>query len=90
MKGADVIGWAASALLVLTIARQVWTQWKSGTSAGVSRYLFVGQAFASLGFTIYSVMIDNKVFVVTNSLMLINALLGLAIVVRHKRKERAG
>jgi MtN3 and saliva related transmembrane protein len=84
----NVIGWASSFILVLTIGKQVYKQWKTGSSEGVSKWLFVGQLSASLGFTIYSWMVGNWVFVVTNALMLCNALLGMAIVLRHRRRER--
>ncbi|MFE8605608.1 hypothetical protein [Archangium violaceum] len=86
--GSEVIGWFSSFVLVLTIANQVYRQWRSGTSEGVSRWLFVGQITASTGFTFYSVLVDNWVFVVTNALMLLSALVGLAIVVKHRRAER--
>jgi uncharacterized protein with PQ loop repeat len=84
----EAIGWASSFILVLTIARQVYKQWQEGSSEGVSKWLFVGQMAASLGFTIYSWLVNNWVFVVTNSLMLLNGLLGLLIVMRHRRRER--
>ena len=86
--GSEVIGWFSSFVLVLTIANQVYRQWRSGTSEGVSRWLFVGQITASTGFTFYSVLVDNWIFVVTNALMLLSALVGLAIVVKHRRAER--
>lgn len=84
----EAIGWFSSFVLVLTIGNQVYKQWKSGTSKGVSKWLFVGQITASTGFTIYSVMVDNWVFVVTNALLLVSALLGMAIVMKHRRAER--
>jgi MtN3 and saliva related transmembrane protein len=85
----DLIGWASSIVLVLTIARQVHKQWKEDSSAGVSRWLFAGQVAASLGFTVYSVLVGNRVFVVTNAILLANALAGLLIVLRHRRRARA-
>ncbi|HEX8475069.1 MAG TPA: hypothetical protein VF666_13650 [Pyrinomonadaceae bacterium] len=84
----EVIGWASSLILVLTIAKQVFKQWQEGSSEGVSKWLFVGQMAASLGFTVYSWLVSNWVFVVTNSLMLLNGLLGLLIVLRHRRREQ--
>ena len=42
-------------------------------SEGVSRWLFVGQIAASSGFTIYSVLVGNAVFVVTNAILLASA-----------------
>jgi uncharacterized protein with PQ loop repeat len=87
----EAIGWASSLILVLTIAKQVYKQWQDETSEGVSKWLFIGQLAASLGFTIYSWLVQNWVFVVTNSLMLVNGLLGLFIVFHHRRrKQRAG
>lgn len=88
MASVEVLGWASSAVLVLTIGQQVWKQWKEGTSKGVSRWLFLGQMAASLGFTAYSWLVKNWVFVATNALMLGNALLGYGIVLRHRRRER--
>lgn len=85
----EAIGWASSFILVLTIAKQVYKQWREGSSEGVSRWLFVGQMAASLGFTVYSWLVNNWIFVVTNSLMLLNGLLGLLIVLRHRRRETA-
>jgi uncharacterized protein with PQ loop repeat len=84
----EMLGWASSFILVLTIAKQVLKQWREDQSAGVSRWLFVGQLAASLGFTIYSWLVANWVFVVTNALMLANALVGLFIVLRHRRRAR--
>ena len=87
----EAVGWVSSLILVLTIAKQVYKQWSEGSSEGVSKWLFVGQLSASLGFTVYSWLVHNWVFVVTNSLMLVNGLLGLLIVFHHRRREqRAG
>ena len=91
MNVTEMVGWASSVILVLTIAKQVYKQWHEGSSEGVSKWLFIGQMAASLGFTIYSWLVGNMVFVVTNSLMLLNALAGFGIVLRHrKRKQRQG
>ena len=83
----EAIGWTSSIILILTIARQVLKQWHEGTSEGVSTWLFVGQMAASIGFTIYSVLVRNWVFVVTNSLMVVNGLLGYIITMRNRRRE---
>jgi hypothetical protein len=68
----------------------VHKQWREDSSAGVSRWLFVGQVAASSGFTVYSVLVGNPVFVVTNAILLASALAGLLIVLRHRRRARAG
>lgn len=83
----EVIGWASSAILLLTITRQIYKQWQDESSEGVSKWLFIGQVAASLGFTIYSWLLSNWVFVVTNSLMLVSAFIGLGIVLRHQRRN---
>jgi MtN3 and saliva related transmembrane protein len=83
----EAIGWASSVILVLTIAKQIHKQWQAGTSEGVSKWLFIGQLAASLGFTIYSVLVHNWVFVVTNALMVMNALIGYGITMRQRRRQ---
>jgi MtN3 and saliva related transmembrane protein len=85
----DLLGWLSSVILVATIAAQIHKQWQDETSRGVSPWLFVGESVASLGFTIYSVLVDNWVFVVTNVILLCAALLGLYITFRHRRRGRA-
>lgn len=84
----EAVGWASSIILVITIANQVAKQWRDKTSAGVSVWLFVGQLAASVGFTIYSVLLRNWVFAVTNGIMILNGLLGYAITIRHRRKRQ--
>ena len=85
----NAIGWAASIILIVTLGHQVAKQWREKSSAGVSTWLFVGQMAASVGFTIYSLLVRNWVFAVTNGAMVINALIGYAITVHHKRRETA-
>ena len=81
----DVVGWISAAILVATISRQVYTQWRTKNSEGVSRWLFIGQVTASAGFVIYSVLVENWVFVVANSCILLTALAGQFIYLRNKR-----
>jgi uncharacterized protein with PQ loop repeat len=83
----EMIGWASSVVLVLTIAIQLHRQWRSGTSRGVSSYFFVGQLMASSGFTLYSALIESWVFTTTNGLLAIEALTGLAITRVHRMRE---
>jgi len=85
----EAIGWASSLVLVVTLGNQVRKQWKERTSRGVSRWLFIGQLAASAGFLIYSVGTESWVFVATNAALVINALVGWAIVRRHQRQARA-
>lgn len=83
----EALGWLSSAILVLTITTQVHRQWRSGTSKGVSHWLFIGQFAASTGFCIYSILVKNWVFIATNGLLAIEALVGLSIVRIHRRRE---
>jgi len=74
-------------VLLITIGRQVLAQWRSGTTQGLSRWLFIGQLAASTGFIIYSWLLRNWVFVVTNVLMLATAAIGQWIFLRNVRRE---
>ena len=75
----EMLGWVSSLVLLATIAKQIHKQWQQRTSAGVSKWLFVGQLTASCGFAVYSYLIQSWVFVATNSLMALAALVGLGI-----------
>ena len=59
----ELIGWFAAIVLLSTIGRQVYTQWRDGISKGLSRWLFIGQMTASIAFIIYSWLLGNWVFV---------------------------
>lgn len=86
--GQELIGWASSFILLLTICRQVYKQYKEGTSQGVSKWLFIGQLLAETGFVIYSWLVSNWVFVVTNALLIVSNFVGLWITFRHRRIQR--
>lgn len=85
----QVIGWASSLILVLTIGHQVRKQWREGSTEGISKWLFVGQTAASIGFTVYSWLVRDWVFVATNALMTCNGLLGFAILMYNRRRQRS-
>lgn len=82
----EILGWASSLILLLTVGKQVHKQWKAGTSEGVSKWLFFGQIAASIGFLTYSILITNWIFIVTNSLMVLNSLVGIGILFYHRRR----
>jgi len=82
----DLVGWAASAILLATLSRQIITQWQDKEAKGVSRWLFAGQIAASTGFIIYSWMLDNWVFIVTNALILLTAVIGQAGLLLRRRQ----
>ncbi|MDB5824617.1 MAG: hypothetical protein JWR21_3321 [Herminiimonas sp.] len=83
----EFVGWMASVILALTISRQVYTQWRTRSTAGVSHWLFIGQCAASVGFVIYSALLSNWVFVSTNAFLLVMAVVGQIIYRRNKRME---
>jgi MtN3 and saliva related transmembrane protein len=83
----DIIGWTSAVILLLTIARQVYTEWRDRSTRGLSRWLFIGQFAASSGFVIYSWLLENWVFLVTNLLLLITAAMGQWMYVRNKHRE---
>ena len=85
----EVIGWCSAAVLLITIGRQVYTQWRARSTQGLSRWLFVGQLAASSGFVVYSWLVENWVFVATNILMLATAALGQWIYLRNAQRESA-
>ena len=84
----DIVGWAASAILLATLSRQIITQWQDKDAKGVSRWLFAGQIAASTGFITYSWTLDNWVFIVTNSLILLTAVVGqVGLMLRRRQAD---
>lgn len=84
----DVIGWAASIVLLVTVVAQIVKQWKSRSSRGVSAWLFVGEIVSALLFLWYAITIHNAVYTTTNTLMVVASLVGLGILVWHRRRCR--
>jgi MtN3 and saliva related transmembrane protein len=90
MKYAEWIGWTSSLILLATLVRQVYSQWKSREVSGVSRWLFIGQVTASVGFTIYSLLLHNWVYATSNIAILVTAVAGETIYLRNKRFKYSG
>lgn len=86
----EIIGWASSLILLATLVKQVYKQWSEGTGEGVSKWLFIGQLAASIGFTTYSYLVGNWVFTVTNGLLTINNILGICIYFYFRRRPKRG
>ena len=82
-----MIGWTSAVILLLTLVRQVYTEWRDRSTRGLSRWLFIGQFAASSGFVVYSWLLENWVFLVTNLLLLITAAMGQWMYVRNKHRE---
>ena len=87
MEVNDVIGWVASALLVLTIATELRKQWREKTAAGVSKWLFAGQCAAGIGFVIYSYNLENWVFLFTNATLVLENCLGFYFTLKFAKKK---
>lgn len=83
----EIIGWTSASILLLTIGRQVYTEWRDRSSRGLSKWLFIGQLTASAGFIVYSWLKDDWVFVITNFLLLLTAGIGQIIYLRNKKQE---
>jgi MtN3 and saliva related transmembrane protein len=81
----DMVGWASAVVLALTISRQVYTQWKTKSVAGISKWMFIGQLTASAGFVVYSALVDNWIFVFANFYIFLTAVVGQIIYSRNKR-----
>jgi MtN3 and saliva related transmembrane protein len=88
MKPVDLVGWISSAILLVTIMRQVYTQWKTKSTAGVSQWLFIGQLTASVGYVIYSYLLRNWVFLTSNSALLLTAIIGQCLFLHNKGASR--
>jgi MtN3 and saliva related transmembrane protein len=86
--GTEAVGWLSNLLLLMTMSKQVHTQWKSGSSEGVSSWLFIGQLATSTGFVIYSYLLGNWVLVSSNVLLVVVALIGQWLYRRNRRSSR--
>ena len=78
------LGWIAAVVLVITLFAQVKKNWAEKKLKGVNPALYYGQAFASLCFALYSFTINSWVFVVTNTLAFLSAIIGIYLVHRYK------
>jgi MtN3 and saliva related transmembrane protein len=85
----DLIGWASSLVLFATLITQIHKQWQARDTEGVSPWLFIGQMAASIGFTTYSALIGNWIFVVTNVVLALAALTGLLVLKLHRKGARS-
>lgn len=86
METIDLLGWAATAVLIATLWRQIWKQWTVDDPEAVSTWLFVGQITASVLFIAYSAATGSLVFVVTNSLILLTAIAGQCLSLIKRRR----
>ena len=82
----ELIGWASSVVLLATLLRQVYVQYRSGSVGGLSKWLFIGQMAASVGFAVYSWLLKNWVFTVSNIAILAVAVVGELLYAKNRRK----
>jgi MtN3 and saliva related transmembrane protein len=81
----EIIGWTSSLILLATLAKQVHKQWRDATSEGLSKWLFIGQLAASVGFTIYSILTASYVFAFTNIMLSITNTIGIILYFRFRK-----
>jgi uncharacterized protein with PQ loop repeat len=86
----EAIGWLSSLVLFATLLSQIRTQWRARHTEGVSTWLFIGQLAANVGFIIYSALLGNAVFIVTNCVLALTSITGMIVLRVHRRRERAG
>lgn len=84
MSTVEILGWASSVILVITLAFQVRKQWKEQTSKGVSTWLYFGQLAAQTGFVIYSFLLQSWVFLFTNLTLMVISIVGGVLLIRHR------
>ena len=72
-------------ILLATLIRQVYTQWRTRATAGLSKWLFIGQVAASVGYIVYSILLHNWVYVCSNIAILLTALVGESLYFRNRR-----
>lgn len=82
----NVVGWLSTLVLLATLSRQVFIQWHDENSKGVSAWLFIGQMSSSVGFIAYSVLVGNKIFIVTNSLIAAVAIIGELVFLKNQKR----
>ena len=83
------LGWVAALILLTTMFAQVRKNWRERKLKGVNPLLYYGQALASLCFAVYSLTINSWVFVVTNTLGLVAAIIGIYLVHQCRKPESA-
>jgi uncharacterized protein with PQ loop repeat len=85
----EILGWWSSLILLMTLVKQVYKQWSEGSSEGISKWLFVGQLAASIGFTIYSVVTESWVFAFTNAALTVNNIIGICLYFYYREADAA-
>jgi hypothetical protein len=89
MTGAtEWIGWTAAALLLATTLREVRQQWHADSNEGVWPWMFAGYFLASTGFTVYSALGGQTLFLVVNAMLMVTNAVGQALYWRNAWRAR--
>lgn len=75
-------------VLIITIVQQIRTQVRDQSSRGVSVWLYIGEIISAAGFLTYSILLGITVYIVTNAIMVLSAIAGLAVTIRHRRNSQ--
>ena len=86
----EYVGWFGAFALVVTIGAQVLKQFRSGTSEGVSAWLFVGQILGAGSFLAYAISVGDRVFIAAQATLLMLSIAGMWIFVLHRRRAGRG
>lgn len=81
----NLVGWFSTLVLLATLIRQVLVQWNDKNTKGVSAWLFVGQLTSSIGFIVYSALVGNRIFIITNSLIATVAIVGELVYLKNQK-----
>ena len=86
--GISLIGWLSAAVDRSRHWACNCTTSVASKTAALSRWLFAGQALASIGFLGYSALAHDAVFVTASSLILTAAIIGQLLVFSGRRRDR--
>ena len=79
-------GWASSIILLVTLVRQVYTQWRTHQRLGYPSGSLSASAPHRSGYIVYSFLLHNWVYVSSNIAILITAIVGEGLYLRNRRR----
>ena len=84
MTGVDILGYSAGAITSLTFLPQVLKTWKLKSAKDVSLLMFVIAAINEVMWTVYGILLNNWVIILTNIIVLVMALTMIYLKLRFK------
>jgi hypothetical protein len=84
----ELIGWTAAAILLATLGRQVYPQWRHRTSNVFPSGFLLAKAPHRSGCHLYSWLVESWVFVAKNALTLLTACLARRCIAVLERGAR--